>query len=155
MTIELADQSMEQTNPKSKMPALDPADDMVVREFDDMIAQQRQQEIPKQKAAHRELRILLWADIVFSMPIFICYIWLARGRAEFISLYMAIIATVVSAWGIYRALWGCRNPRPNSFEILCALAFAVLFLFYGTIFVTLTHRVDPDIEKLQSTQWTR
>ena len=141
---------MEQPTPKSKMPSLEPADELVVREFDALIAQQRQQEIPKQQAAHRELRILLWLDILLAVPIFICYVWLARGRADFISLYMAIIATVVSAWGIYRSLWGCRNPRPNSFELLCALAFTVLLLFYGTILVTLTHRVDPDIEKLQS-----
>jgi hypothetical protein len=137
------------------LPALDPTDEIEVGKLDAMIEQGRRAASPAARAAGREIRVLMWINGLLVVPVIACYVWLPRSQAAFVSLYIAIVAVVISGFGIYRSMRGLNSERPKPWGIggFGVMLFAILFAFYGVIVITLTHPVNSDVESLQIMQW--
>jgi hypothetical protein len=140
---------------KPTLPALDPADAIEIGKLDALIEQGRRASSPAARVAGREVRILMWLNGLMVIPIISSYVWLPRPQAAYVSLYIAIVAIVISGFGIYRSMFGLHANRPRPWGIggLGIILFAIMFSFYGVIILTLTHPVDSDVESLQYGKW--
>ena len=114
-----------------------------VEQFDRMIEQERFTK-RSNRATTQELRLMMWGCILLVVPLVVAYLALARSQARMVSTYVAIVAVVVSGWGVYRAFRVSERARPKGIGMMYGLAFLVLFLFYGTMMLSFTYVVDPD-----------
>ena len=112
-------------------------------QFEQLIAEERYKG-RWNRGPTQELRVMMWCCILLVVPLVIAYLSLARSQARVVSTYVAIVAVVVSGWGVYRASRSSESAKPKGIAMMYGLAFLVLFLFYGTMMLSFTYVFDPD-----------
>ncbi len=140
----MADDSEEQ---KAELSA---AEQQEVQQFDVLIERERYARNTS-RASASELRMMLFGTIGLMLPLVVCYLAMARSQARIVSTYVAIVAIVVSGWGVYRSFRANASAKPKGVGILYGLVFAMLFLFYGTMLLSFTYVFDPESGKIMQT----